>query len=117
MTGQNEINVQEMEIRLLERRRDLEDALNRDDTVSDPVELDQTRQGRLSRMDAMQLQAMQKATKERMRNEIKRINSALQRIKDGSYGYCIITDEPIETKRLLADPAVPTCLAAARKNN
>ena len=52
-----------------------------------PVELDQTKVGRLSRMDAMQSQAMAKETQRRRKTDITRIDAAIKRIKDADYGY------------------------------
>jgi DnaK suppressor protein len=78
-----------------------------------PVELDQTKVGRLSRMDALQGQAMAQELDRRRKIEIQRINSALARIETGDFGYCISCDEEIAEKRLALDPAVPTCITCA----
>lgn len=78
-----------------------------------PVELDQSSVGRLSRMDAMQQQAMAAATERNRRAEIGRVESAIRRIDDGDYGYCISCGEEIAPKRLAADPTVPTCIRCA----
>ena len=43
-------------------------------------------------------------TRDRERKLISKIDSALNRIEDGSYGYCQETDEPISLKRLMARP-------------
>lgn len=84
-------------------------------TVEDrkTVELDQTMVGRLSRMDALQNQAMQIETERRRSVELQRIDSALQRIEDGVFGYCVSCGEAIEVKRLEYDPTVPTCVGCA----
>lgn len=50
------------------------------------VELDQSRMGRLSRMDAMQSQAMAVETRRRRQIYKQRINAALKRIDKGDYG-------------------------------
>lgn len=42
---------------------------------------------------------------------IKKIRSALQRIEDGTYGYCEICEEPISSRRLAARPVTSKCLA------
>ena len=76
-----------------------------------PVELDQTSVGRLSRMDALQGQAM--ATERRRLDNTQRINQALARLKAGTYGACVLCDDEIEPKRLALDPALPSCLACA----
>ena len=54
-----------------------------------PVELDQTSVGRLSRMDAMQGQAMALAVEQRRKEEGRRIEAAISRIDEGEYGFCI----------------------------
>lgn len=85
---------------------------------SDVVELDQTRTGRLSRMDALQVQAMAKAGEARAQLERRRIEAALKRIEGGDYGYCIDCEEPIAAARLEANPTVTLCVncATAREN-
>ncbi|NNG04407.1 MAG: TraR/DksA family transcriptional regulator, partial [Inquilinus sp.] len=79
-----------------------------------PVELDQTRVGRLTRMDALQGQAMSIEAERRRQVEMRRIEAALVRIDDGEYGDCVRCGESIEEGRLKADPATPLCLACAR---
>lgn len=82
-----------------------------------PVELDQTSVGRLSRMDAMQAQAMQLETGRRREQELQRIESALKRIEADDFGYCASCDEKIEEKRLSHDPTFPTCIGCAQSGN
>lgn len=79
----------------------------------DPVTLDQQSVGRLSRMDALQGQAMALETNRRRAAEIRRIDAALERLAAGDYGYCLVCDEPIAAKRLEHDPATPTCVDCA----
>lgn len=78
-----------------------------------PVELDQTVQGRLSRQDALMQQEMALATDRKRQDEIIRIQSALDRIESGDFGYCVKCDEEISEPRLENDPAVPTCINCA----
>ena len=78
------------------------------------MELDQTSVGRLSRMDAIQVQAMALAAEQRRLDAITRIDRALARIEDGSFGECIVCGEQIAAKRLELDPAIPTCIACAQ---
>lgn len=78
-----------------------------------PVELDQTKVGRLSRMDAMQVQAMAAEADRRRAVEIQRIDAALKRLDEGEYGYCTACGEEISVKRLASDPAAPLCIACA----
>lgn len=80
-----------------------------------PVELDQTRVGRLSRMDALQGQAMALETERRRRQEIQKIEAAIGRLDSGDYGYCVSCGEEIEAARLKIDPAIPICLSCAKR--
>ncbi|KJR96425.1 MAG: molecular chaperone DnaK [Desulfobulbaceae bacterium BRH_c16a] len=80
-----------------------------------PVELDQARVGRLSRMDAMQQQAMIQAAARLTELERQRIEVALKRIRSGEYGYCVICEEEIAEGRLRFDPSVPACISCAQK--
>ena len=79
-----------------------------------PVELDQTSVGRLSRIDAMQVQAMALATEQRRKAELMRINAALERLESDEFGYCENCGEAIAAARLEHNPAVTTCIACAR---
>lgn len=80
---------------------------------TETVELDQSRQGRLSRMDALQAQAMSVETARRREQTLARIAAALRRIEEGEYGWCSDCGEPIARRRLKIDPAAPQCIACA----
>ncbi|MFQ5480102.1 MAG: TraR/DksA family transcriptional regulator [Thermodesulfobacteriota bacterium] len=80
-----------------------------------PVTLDQTTVGRLSRMDAMQGQAMALAVERRRKQELKMITTALKRMDDGEYGYCLNCGDAISPRRLEFNPAVLTCIDCAGK--
>ena len=47
---------------------------------------------------------------------ISKIDAALKRIKDGTYGFCEETAEPIGLKRLMARPVATLCIAAQEKH-
>ena len=47
---------------------------------------------------------------------ISKIDSALKRIQDGTYGFCADTGEPIGLKRLIARPVATLCIAAQEKH-
>ena len=47
---------------------------------------------------------------------ISKIEKALLRIKDGTYGYCAETAEPIGLKRLMARPVAELCITAQEKH-
>src|SRR5665811_246502 len=78
-----------------------------------PVELDQTSVGRLSRMDAMQVQALAVATDRRRHDEVRRVEAAIKRIDEGEYGYCVACGGEIAAMRLAVDPTAATCIACA----
>ena len=52
----------------------------------------------------------------RSRKLISKINSALQRLKEGTYGYCQETSEPIGLKRLIARPVATLSIEAQEKH-
>jgi len=98
----------------LSARRDELHALS--DSARDsrqPVELDQSKVGRLSRMDALQDQAMAQESERRRAAELGRIEAAMARLKSGDYGYCVRCDEEIAPARLALDPAIATCIKCA----
>ena len=101
---------------LLARERALiEEEMSGDDAAG-TVELDQTRLGRLSRMDAMQAQQMAKASSRRRQMERGRIAAALRRIDEGEYGYCLSCGDLIPEQRLAIDPAAPQCVGCASRS-
>ena len=79
-----------------------------------PIKLHQTQQGRLSRMDAMQQQAMADETQRRRHVRLAQIDAALARLDDGEYGYCVTCGEEINADRLALDPAIALCLRHAK---
>ena len=107
------MNTKKFEKLLMERRRTLVELEGDAEGSCLPVELDQTRVGRLSRMDALQGQAMAQEVARRRDNEIARIDSALKRIKEDEFGYCLACGELIAGERLLLDPTVAICISCA----
>lgn len=115
LTDRTDIDAEALRDRLLARREELHGLTESSREARAPVELDQQSVGRLSRMDALQGQAMALETERRRRVELARIDAALARMNDGEYGWCISCGEAVGAKRLDLDPAVPTCIACARK--
>lgn len=111
--ARSDLDEQALRARLLARERELAELDEVSEDGTKPVELDQQAVGRLSRMDAMQMQAMAIAARERRRNEVSRIKLALKRLDSGEFGYCVKCDEEIEPKRLAFDPTTLTCLSCA----
>jgi RNA polymerase-binding transcription factor len=79
------------------------------------VELDQSRVGRLSRMDAMQQQAMAVALNRRLDIRLKRIEGAFQRLEKGAYGRCVTCRITIPEERLEFDPTAFFCQECAAR--
>ena len=98
---------------LLARRDELLDLSQISAESRSAVALDQQSVGRLSRMDAMQTQAMAKANERQRRVELSRIEAALRRIDEDEYGYCQKCGEEIAPARLRVDPAAAFCVACA----
>ena len=101
--------------RLLELQAELESVAATGADSEAIVELDQSKVGRLSRMDALQAQAMAKASSERRDATLRHIAAALQRIDNGDYGTCIDCDKAIAAQRLEFDPTVERCIDCASK--
>ncbi|WP_346915249.1 TraR/DksA C4-type zinc finger protein [uncultured Roseibium sp.] len=99
--------------RLLAMKQELEALSEMSEGARATVELDQQSVGRLSRMDALQGQAMAQASERQRKTDLVRIEAALKRIDDGDYGYCLECGEEIAAKRLEIDPAAALCIACA----
>ncbi|NBB94065.1 MAG: TraR/DksA family transcriptional regulator [Gammaproteobacteria bacterium] len=92
---------------------ELEDLAQSSREATATVELDQTRQGRLSRMDALQGQAMAKDAERRRVQTLRRLKAALARLERGEFGDCIECGEPIADRRLRSDPGTTLCVQCA----
>jgi RNA polymerase-binding protein DksA len=57
------------------------------------------------------------ALRERSRAELDRVDAALRRLDDGTYGTCVSCGNPIAPERLEAIPWSPTCIDCARKGS
>ena len=60
--------------------------------------------------------ALELRTRDRQRKLISKIDAAMKRIDDGSYGYCEETGEPISLKRLEARPIATLSLEAQERH-
>lgn len=100
-------------LKLLEEKQALGEKNDAADSATKPVELDQQSVGRLSRMDAMQGQAMALATRQRQQQRMRQLVAALRRIDEDDYGYCEDCGKPVDPRRLEIDPATLFCLECA----
>lgn len=103
--------------RLLQRLVELDEEGRISASERAPVTLDQDSVGRLSRIDAMQVQAMALATQRRREVERKRVEAALTRLDVEEWGYCLTCGDDIASARLENDPAVTQCLSCASGEN
>ena len=99
--------------RLQDRLAELEEEERISEVDRAPVSLDQESVGRLSRMNAMQVQAMALAAQRRRHAEKGRITAALRRLDQGEFGYCASCGEEIAEGRLRHDPSVALCISCA----
>ncbi|MGB0720986.1 MAG: TraR/DksA family transcriptional regulator [Gammaproteobacteria bacterium] len=109
----NEDTIEDFRQQLLELRRRIEADEKDAREDSRPVTLDQSSVGRLSRMDAMQMQQMARDTARRRQQQLLRIEGALRRIESGDFGYCAACGDEIGPSRLGIDPMATRCIACA----
>jgi DnaK suppressor protein len=107
------IDIEKVRKQLEARKAELTASIENAAESAAPVELDQQVQGRLSRMDAIQGQAMAQATIERRRIEIAQINAAFKRMEENEFGYCVECGDEIAPKRLELNPAIARCVECA----
>lgn len=109
----SEAELEHFRQRLLQIQRELRALLATGEDAARVVELDQTSVGRLSRMDALQGQAMSQERARRRQTELQRIAAALRRLDRGEYGDCLDCGEPIDVRRLEMAAAVTLCIRCA----
>lgn len=74
------------------------------------VALDQGAIGRVSRGDALQAQAMAKASRRGLERRLAQIGQALESVAQGTYGECRDCGDPIGFRRLSVRPEAPFCI-------
>ncbi len=112
----SEVDISSLRKKLLDLRAELQVLAQTANASAQVVELDPARVGRLSRMDAMQAQAMSQATGRRRELMLKKITAALARMDKDDYGLCRSCDEPINPKRLEYDPTAMLCVSCAERS-
>lgn len=99
----------ELRAELQRQTRKLEHSMRTTSRTLKPAQLDQSAVGRLSRMDTMQTQGLNRGLQEREQAKLGQINEALKRMDAGTYGQCVVCDAPIGFERLLVFPEAPNC--------
>lgn len=99
--------------RIIARLVEIDDEDARGEAGQATVALDQQAIGRLSRQDALQSQAMARATHARRDIERRRLLAALARLDEGTFGDCDDCGEEIAEARLALDPGLTRCISCA----
>ena len=105
-----DVDIEARRQQLLQLKSELLELEGAADESSDAVVLDQSRVGRLSRMDAMQAQQMSLESHRRRQQQLVAIEGALRRIETGDYGDCFVCGSDIGTPRLQVNPASTRCM-------
>ena len=109
--GQN-LDLPRFEALLEQRIADLLQLLDGTETRSQSVELDQSKVGRLSRMDALQQQAMADAVRGRATREHSRLLAAIRRCRDGDTVIALSVVSPSPSGDL-SSTTHPLCIGCA----
>ena len=109
----SEAQLQTFKQRLLDEEKALRDAaestahhLQETEAAPDPTD----------RASAEEEHTLELRVRDRERKQLKKIAQALQRIVDGSYGWCEESGEPIGIARLLARPTASLCLESQERH-
>ena len=106
----NDLAVEQIRQQLVQLKQELQAQEKEYEASSSTVELDQTRVGRLTRMDAMQAQQMALESARRRQHKMVKIDGALRRLESGEYGVCFVCGEEISAQRLAAEPTTTRCI-------
>ena len=104
---------QALQDQLVESREALRQLLSGSDESTERVEIDNSCQSLLSRVEAQQGREMARAVRARWERELARVDGALRRMENDEYGDCFVCGEPIPLRRLQSDPSVTRCLECA----
>jgi RNA polymerase-binding transcription factor len=99
----------ELHQKLLSLKKEIEDIINVSNESAKPVNLDEPI-GRISRMDAIQVQSIAKATRENLILKSKQVDASLEDYRNDRYGICRMCSNTIAYTRLSARPESPFCL-------
>ncbi len=118
MNSLNTSQIAELTTSLEQLKTELKNQVELAQSATSTVVLDQSKVGRLSRVDALQQQHMADSTSQQAKKRLKLVQKALNKMPSEDYGYCELCDELIAFARLQATPeAQLVYVAKARKNN
>lgn len=101
--------LQDFHQRLLTAKADTQALLTQTAADSKPVDLDLPI-GRLTRIDAIQMQGMAQMNRTQLEIRLKQIDASLQAFDHGTYGICRHCKQPVQLGRLEVLPETPFCL-------
>lgn len=101
--------IDELRADLDRQLRRLERSMKVTEAAMEPVKLDQTAVGRLSRIDTLQNQGLTRNLQEREQVKLAHIQEAFRRMEEGTYGLCVSCGGEIPFGRLYVMPEAPTC--------
>ncbi len=106
--------IAELKASIEQRMADIESNIKSLEETSKPVEPDRAI-GRLTRMDAIQIQQMQEANLATARSNILKLQEGLRKIDEGTFGQCQYCKGMIGFERLKALPESNMCINCAEK--
>jgi len=104
-----ETQTKELQADLLALGKTLAEQFELSAEAARPVDLDQPI-GRVSRVDALQQQAMAQASRRNLKVRVAQVKTALGAMREGDYGTCRKCEEPIGYRRLKSRPETPFCV-------
>lgn len=110
----NETDLTYFKSKLLVLRASLEEDLSVADSTEGSIEPDNAI-GRLTRMEAIQAQAMGDAGRRRQQARLQRVHRALERVEKGTYGDCARCGTEIPRGRLEVMPEAGLCVKCAAR--
>lgn len=111
ITHLSETQLEELREELERQLKKLRRSMRATNRVMEPVELDQSSVGRLSRMDNLQTQGLTAGLQAREQARLGQLTEALGRMDAGTYGLCVVCGEPVTFERLMIFPEAPNCAA------
>lgn len=91
----------------------LERSMRVTEAAMEPVQLDQSAVGRLSRIDSLQNQGLTRNLQAREQARLGQVAGAMQRLEEGTYGCCTECGTEVPFERLQVFPETPTCAGCA----
>ncbi len=105
----NESEIEQCRQQLLSLRAALLDLEEASSEATQPVELDKSGMGCLSRRDSMQAQQIAEEGPRLRKRQLQKIDGALRRIEAGEYGKCFVCEEELDARGLSVDPTTTRC--------